>query len=236
MQNDPWAWTNQPASTPLGASARAQQPEMGPAPAPQQGPLGMATQIAAARGINMGVDKAIDPKAYKSVGDYFGIGGNVDVVANANASGVDPMQSMLDANNGFNTYAGTAEASMPTMTVAPTATVSAPLSAAAAETGVAAAAETGATIAATDLAATTAATTAAAGAGTAAAATAGTTAATGAAVAGGTAAAAGTGAAVAGTAAAAGAGTAAAAAPLAAMGPVGWAVLAGLAAKKFGYI
>ncbi len=215
MQNDPWAWTNQPASTPLGASARMQQPEMGSAPAPQQGPLGMATQIATARGVNAGVDKAIDPKTYKSASDYFGSSGNVDVVANANASGVDPMQSMLDANNGFNTYAGTAEASMPTMTVAPTATVSAPLSAAAAETGVAAAAETGATIAATDLAATTAATTAAAG--------------TGAAVAGTGAAAAGTGAAVAGT-------GAAAAAPLAAMGPVGWAVLAGLAAKKFGYI
>jgi hypothetical protein len=224
MQDDPWAWTNQPASTPLGSSARMQQPEMGAAPAPQQGPLGMATQIATARGINAGVDKAIDPKTYKSASDYFGSGGNVDVVANANASGIDPMQSMLDANGGFNTYAGTAEASMPATTVAPTAAVSAPLSAAAAETGVAAAAETGATIAATDLAATTAATTAAAGAGTAAAATAGTTAATGAAVAGGTAAA--------GTAAA---GTAAAA-PLAAMGPVGWAVLAGLAAKKFGYI
>jgi hypothetical protein len=219
MQNDPWAWTNQPASTPLGASARMQQPEMGSAPAPQQGPLGMATQIATARGINMGVDKAIDPNTYKSVGDYFGSsGGGLAPVETA-----VPSYSATPGTIGSATSTPVATSAATTTELGLLPTASAPLSAAAAETGVAAAAETGATIAATDLAATTAATTAAAGAGTAAAATAGTTAATGAAVAGG-------------TAAAAGAGTAAAAAPLAAAGPVGWAVLAALAAKKFGYI
>jgi len=113
MGQDPWAWANQPSVAPMGNTLQSPRaPEMAPGAAPTQGPLGMAQNMVVAKGVNAGVNTATDPKAWQSLGNTLNPG-SVDLVANANASGVDPMQHMLDANSGFNTYAGTAPATAP---------------------------------------------------------------------------------------------------------------------------
>jgi hypothetical protein len=156
----------------MGNTLQSQRaPEMAPGAAPTQGPLGMAQNMLVAKGVNSGVNTATDPKSWQSLGNTLNPG-SVDLAANANASGVDPMQHMLDANSGFNTYAGTAPA-VETAAVETTMAGSAPLSAAA-STGATAGAEAAATTAAAEAAAaaTAAGTTAATGAATAGAASA----------------------------------------------------------------
>lgn len=210
MDRDPWAWTNQPASTPLSNTLqvpRAQEATPSPAPIQQQqGPLGMAQNIAVNKGVNYGVDKAsstLFPKA---------------PLGSAPVETAVPSWSATPGTVGSATSmpvtAGVAEGvALPALEAA-TPALGAPIGSAAAGAGATTAATTGALAGAEAVAAGTAATTAA-------------TAASGAAAAATTAAAVGAPAAV-----AAGTGAAAAAPALAAMGPIGWGIGAVLLAKQ----
>jgi len=104
MAQDPWAWANQQQAAPLSNTIQAQkQPEMAPGQRPPQGPLGMAETMLVARGVNAGVDKAVDPKAWQSLGNTLNPGASSLADAANAGPNADAMSNLMTNTGSFGT-------------------------------------------------------------------------------------------------------------------------------------